>query len=376
MSDRFTRVSVVSSDRCKPKKCRHDYVALLSKHENMAWKFHQARNCFYFVGALYRLGICVKRCPWEAVQIINLPKDLDKVTTPRYGASTFKLHRLPVPRPRQILGLVGINGISKSTALKVLAGKLKPNLGRLDSPPDWHQILIYFRGSELQVLDRDVGDLSGGELQRFGIAAVAMQHAEIYMFDELSSHLDVKQRLRAAQVVRSLLKPVTSVIVVEHDLSVLDYLSDFICCLYEPDKVSGSETEVPEFNVSFKPQKINLKSESNVYQLLHQRIGDSYTHPQYNTDFMKPLEIEALMDQEVLNLSGDERVALYLCLGQPVDIYLIDEPSAFLDSAQRIIAEVIRRCILHTKKTAFVVEHDFTMATYLADRVIVYEGSP
>jgi len=77
------------------------------------------------------------------------------------------------------------------------------------------------------------------------------------------------------------------------------------------------------------------------------------------------------------NLSGGElqRVAIVLCLGQPADIYLIDEPSAYLDSEQRIVAaKVIKRFVLHAKKTAFVVEHDFIMATYLADRVIVYEG--
>ncbi len=49
-----------------------------------------------------------------------------------------------------MLGLVGTNGIGKSTALQVLAGKLKPNLGRYDSAPDWSEILTYFRGSELQ----------------------------------------------------------------------------------------------------------------------------------------------------------------------------------------------------------------------------------
>jgi ATP-binding cassette subfamily E protein 1 len=78
-------------------------------------------------------------------------------------------------------------------------------------------------------------------------------------------------------------------------------------------------------------------------------------------------------------LSGGElqRVAIVLCLGQPADVYLVDEPSAYLDSEQRIIAaKVIKRFILHAKKTAFIVEHDFIMATYLADRVIVYEGSP
>ena len=200
--------------------------------------------------------------------IINLPKDLEKETTHRYGPNSFKLHRwgheggvgvvgaggrwampaggwvpacahvcrshgevcastaprpcrrccrcrcrLPMPRPGQVLGLVGSNGTGKSTALKILAGKLKPNLGRFDvsgggdaavgaagrealvwggeagggeapaaaapsaadralplplpptplqgAAPDWSEILTYFRGSELQnyfqrVLEDDV----------------------------------------------------------------------------------------------------------------------------------------------------------------------------------------------------------------------------
>jgi ATP-binding cassette, sub-family E, member 1 len=95
-------------------------------------------------------GICVKKCPFDAISIINLPKDLDRNTTHRYGPNSFKLHRLPMPRPGQVLGLVGTNGIGKSTALKILAGKMKPNLGRFDAPPDWEEILVHFRGSELQ----------------------------------------------------------------------------------------------------------------------------------------------------------------------------------------------------------------------------------
>ena len=74
----------------------------------------------------------VSRCPFEAIAIINLPTNLEKEVTHRYTANSFKLHRLPTPRPGQVLGLVGTNGIGKSTALKVLAGKLKPNLGRYD----------------------------------------------------------------------------------------------------------------------------------------------------------------------------------------------------------------------------------------------------
>ena len=132
-------------------------------------------------------------------------------------------------------------------------------------------------------------------------------------------------------------------------------------------------------NVSYKPQKISPKSEGTVRMLLHEKIRDAYIHPQFVTDVMKPLRIEEIMDQEVKNLSGGElqRAAMALCLGKPADVYLIDEPSAYLDSEQRVVcAKVIKRYIMHAKKTGFIVEHDFIMATYLADRVVVFEGTP
>ena len=546
-------------------------------------------------------GICVKKCPFGAITIINLPRSLAKETTHRYGPNTFKLHRLPMPRPGEVLGLVGTNGIGKSTALKVLAGKLKPNLGKFDVPPTWEDILRHFRGSELQnyftriledklkplikpqyvdnipkavkgnvgalirgkderrmaerllvdlqldhLLDRDVEVLSGGELQRFAIAMVAVQEADVYMFDEPSSYLDVRQRLKAALLIRSLVAndeeaaasaalaeasgvpaaaapaPTAAaagggggsgsggaaaaavaasgsgsgsdkfVVVVEHDLAVLDYLSDFICVLYgtpgvygvvtmpfsvreginiflagfvptenlrfreeslsfkvatgveeeaakptarysypdmtkklvgkpgappfklnvkagefsdsqivvmlgengtgkttfirmlagllKPDAAPGvPEVEIRGFTVSYKPQKIAPSFEGSVRMLLYAKIKEAYVHPQFTSDVVKPLNLEPIIDQEVKNLSGGElqRVALALCLGKPADVYLIDEPSAYLDSEQRITAsKIIKRFILHAKKTAFIVEHDFIMATYLADRVIVYDGEP
>jgi ATP-binding cassette subfamily E protein 1 len=182
------------------------------------------------------LSDTLSRCPFDAIAIINLPTNLESQVTHRYTANSFKLHRLPTPRPGQVLGLVGTNGIGKSTALKVLAGKLKPNLGRYDDPPDWQEILKHFRGSELQnyftkvlednlkalikpqyvdhipravkgpnsvkelldakteldnkerlldalelrnVLTREVGQLSGGELQRFAIAMTCVQRADV-----------------------------------------------------------------------------------------------------------------------------------------------------------------------------------------------------
>eukprot|EP00013_Stygamoeba_regulata_P023899 CAMPEP_0177650890 /NCGR_PEP_ID=MMETSP0447-20121125/12215_1 /TAXON_ID=0 /ORGANISM="Stygamoeba regulata, Strain BSH-02190019" /LENGTH=603 /DNA_ID=CAMNT_0019153853 /DNA_START=32 /DNA_END=1843 /DNA_ORIENTATION=- len=543
MAEKLTRIAIVNEDRCKPKKCRQECRRTCPVVRMGKLCIEVAANskiAFISEELCIGCGICVKKCPFEAIQIINLPKDLEKQTTHRYGSNTFKLHRLPTPRPGEVLGLVGTNGIGKSTALKILAGKLKPNLGDWENPPDWTNIIAYFRGSELQayftkvvedklkaiikpqyvdqlprsvkgsvgellkkqnkrgvldqivdvlelspVLDRNTEDLSGGELQRFAIGAVCIQTADVYMFDEPSSYLDVKQRLKAARIIRSLLGPTTYVIVVEHDLSVLDYLSDFVCCLYgvpgaygvvtlpfsvreginiflagfvptenlrfreisltfkvsesvedtsealkkkiaqysypDLDKTNGTfklhvkagsftdseilvllgengtgkttlirllaglikpddpETNVPELNVSYKPQKISPKFPGSVRSLLHKKIRDTYLHPQFMSDVTKPLMIEQLLDQEVVHLSGGElqRVALCLALGTPADIYLIDEPSAYLDSEQRIVAaRVIKRYILHSKKTGFVVEHDFIMATYLADRVIVYDGIP
>ena len=112
--------------------------------------------------------------------------------------------------------------------------------------------------------------------------------------------------------------------------------------MLEPD--DDEREEIPEFNVSYKPQKISPKSEMSVRQMMHKKIRESYMHPQFVSDVMKPMQIERLMDQEVKNLSGGElqRVAIALCLGQAADIYLIDEPSAYLDSEQRIIAAKVR----------------------------------
>eukprot|EP00471_Norrisiella_sphaerica_P013483 CAMPEP_0184496896 /NCGR_PEP_ID=MMETSP0113_2-20130426/35160_1 /TAXON_ID=91329 /ORGANISM="Norrisiella sphaerica, Strain BC52" /LENGTH=500 /DNA_ID=CAMNT_0026883755 /DNA_START=444 /DNA_END=1946 /DNA_ORIENTATION=+ len=414
---------------------------------------------------------------------------------------------------------------------------MKPNLGKFLQPPEWQEIVKNYRGSELQnfftrlleddikavvkpqyvdhipkrvkgtvgeilkkkdargvakrlakeldlkhIVKRGIDKLSGGELQRFAIGVVAIQNYDVYMFDEPSSYLDIRQRLKAALVIRDVCENTKKYcIVVEHDLSVLDYLSDFVCCLYgkpgaygvvtmpfsvreginvflagfiptenlrfrdeelnfkvsegvdeiqkddhhdylypkmsktlgdfklhieeggfsraeiivllgqngcgkttfirmlaglvEPD----DKSELPKLHVSYKPQKISPKFKASVRALFHKRIQKAYQHPQFISDVMKPLNMDDLMDREVKTLSGGElqRVALTLSLGKPANIYLLDEPSAYLDSEQRIIAaKVIKRYILHAKRTAFIVEHDFIMATYLADKVVVYSGKP
>lgn len=153
MENRPTRMAIVNSDKCKPKKCGQECKRScpVVRTGKLCVEVSPASNIAFISEELcIGCGICVKKCPFEAIQIINLPKGLDKDTTHRYGPNSFKLHRLPVPRPGQVLGLVGRNGTGKSTALKILAGNLKPNLGRFNNPPDWQEILTYFRGSELQ----------------------------------------------------------------------------------------------------------------------------------------------------------------------------------------------------------------------------------
>lgn len=153
MSDKNSRIAIVSADKCKPKKCRQECKRScpVVKTGKLCIEVTPTSKIAFISEILcIGCGICVKKCPFDAIQIINLPTNLEAHVTHRYSANSFKLHRLPTPRPGQVLGLVGTNGIGKSTALKILAGKQKPNLGRFDDPPEWQEIIKYFRGSELQ----------------------------------------------------------------------------------------------------------------------------------------------------------------------------------------------------------------------------------
>lgn len=125
--------------------------------------------------------------------------------------------------------------------------------------------------------------------------------------------------------------------------------STFITMLAGLRKPDDTSVEIPELMVSYKPQKISPSFPGTVRDLLFTKIRAAFVHPQFQTDVAKPLLIEELLDQEVATLSGGElqRVAICLCLGKPADVYLIDEPSAYLDSEQRIIAaKVIKRFVL------------------------------
>lgn len=137
--------------------------------------------------------------------------------------------------------------------------------------------------------------------------------------------------------------------------------------------------KLPQLIVSYKPQTIAPKFKGTVEELLFDKLNVVMNENMFISDVIKPLKVDNLFDLEVQKLSGGElqRLALALALGKKAQVYYLDEPSAYLDSEQRIItSKVIKRFIINAGKSAFIVEHDFIMSTYLADKVIVYEGIP
>ena len=147
-----------------------------------------------------------------------------------------------------------------------------------------------------------------------------------------------------------------------------------IAGLLKPDNI-----EMEKLSVSLKPQTLAPKFEGSVESLFDLKLKTHWRSSIFQTEVIKPLKIDDLLDNDVQTLSGGElqRVAITLALGKRAEIYLIDEPSAYLDSEQRIIvAKVIKRWIMQTKASGFIVEHDFIMSAYLADKVVVFEGEP
>jgi ATP-binding cassette subfamily E protein 1 len=480
-------------------------------------------------------GICVKKCPFKAISIVNLPDELEKDCSHRFGLNAFKLFRLPTPSPGIVLGLLGQNGIGKTTTLKVLSGEYKPNLGNFDNPPPWSEIIQHYRGSTLQdyfqkmsennlkvahkpqyvdkipkavsgkvsellekvderkvlsklaeeldlekIWDRPLDVLSGGELQRVAVTAALSREADVYLFDEPSSYLDVKQRLMVARAIRSLKEEQKTIIVAEHDLAIIDYLSDQICLFYgdpgvygvvshvhgvrtginiylqgyihdenilfrkesiifhekppavsagagetllewdhlekkfegfklavEPGEIKRGEVigilgpngigkttfvkilagieetddkkNFGELTVSYKPQYIAAEYEGTVQELLIGVAKENFASSWCKTEILQPLSINALFDRNVVELSGGElqKVAIAACLSRKVDLFLLDEPSAYLDVEERLnMARTIRRVIEAQNAPAFVVEHDVVTQDFIADRIMVFSGEP
>jgi len=526
------RLAVLDRDRCQPKMCglqcikfcprvrTGDETIIIGDDEKPVISEELCAGC----------GICVNRCPFGSIMIISLPEKLEEATH-RYGKNGFSLYGLPVPTVGKVTGILGPNGIGKSTAINILSGTLKPNLGR--GRIGWEEILEYYSGSVIHdyllnvsqkkvktsqkpqyvdmipkkfkgsvsqllsktdergilkqliakldisdIIEHKIEELSGGELQRVALAACVARDADFYFIDEISPYLDIYQRIKAAQLIRELAVD-KAVMVVEHDLAILDLLADVVHVAYGTPGAFGVithpkgvrvgineylkgflreenvriRTEAIKFDVhapqttkeisslltfgkfekkydggfelvanggdirksevtgivgpngigkstfvkilagefeptvgklemkikvSYKPQYIQANDPipvSEYLQSLSKQVGTSY----YETEIIRPLQLERLMKQKLDDLSGGElqRVAIAACLSRTADLYLLDEPSAHLDVEQRVLAtKVIRRFAENNKVTAMVVDHDIYMIDMLSDRLLVFEGEP
>ncbi len=535
------RIAVIDYTLCKPRKCNLECIRFCpvnrSRRGSKAIEIDASKGKpVIYEESCIGCNICVKKCPFNAISIVNIPDELGRKTVHRYGRNAFKLHGLPVPKKGQITGIIGKNGTGKTTSIKILAGELKPNLGDYEREPSWDEIIGAFKGSELQtyfeklsqgelrtvhktqyidavprlvkgdvktllskaderglwrelaeevglntIYDREIKYLSGGELQKLLIIAVITKQADVYIFDEPSSYLDVRERIRISKLIREYTPNNSYTLVVEHDLAVLDYLSDNVSIIYgEPgvygivSKPYGTRTGINNFLHGYLPaENIRLRKEPIIFHArgevgdrllggekyvewkntrleidgftltvhegyirrgevigilgpngigkttfvkhvaemlseeMEEKVEISYK-PQYVSsdifeekrvgdaiinasqyamtpgnwiyeEIIRPFNLAKYRERSIASLSGGElqKLAVAVTLAREADVYLLDEPSAYLDVEERLrVAKIIRRLTESRGKAAFVVEHDVSIIDYVCDRIMVFTGQP
>jgi len=541
----LVRVAVIDYDLCKPNKCRLECIRFcpINRAHSKAIELSEEMGGKPVIYELTCVGcgICIKKCPYEAISVVNLPDELEKKTVHRYGPNAFKLYGLPTPQHGKVVGIIGKNGIGKTTAVRILAGEIIPNLGKTEDEPSWESVLKHFRGTELyqyfsNLVDRKINivhkiqhvdvikryvkgyvkeiltridergilnevkmfvrlesawenkvtNLSGGELQKFAIAAALLRDADVYFFDEPSSYLDVHERISISKAIRELIPKNSYVLVVEHDLAILDYLSDYVTVVYgepgvygiyskvysvgsginhflngylpaenmrirkepilfhvhaeAPERELGEKTvyitwpkmfkklgafslEVSEgeayrgevigilgpnaigkttfirllagelkpdegyiitegLNISYKPQYI--KAEHFEWETVEEALNEMRKSPiagsdWFQNDVIRRLRLHKLGERRIDELSGGElqKFAIAVALAKESDIYLLDEPSAYIDVEERLtISKAIKRVSEIRRTVTFVVDHDLSVIDYIANRVMVFLGKP
>lgn len=510
------RLAIVDKEKCKPTVCNHDCAKCcpVNKKGEECVVVEEGSKAKIDEKLCVGCGICPKRCPFEAIKIINLPTVKEEEVVHRFGKNGFALYGLPLPKENSVVGLLGRNGIGKSTAVKILAGKDEMNFGGRDLTPNdffkGNELMTYFENlkgktiaykpqnlstiaidlkvSELlekmgdldkaeelmeklsikHLVEHKLDKLSGGELQKVAIVAATMKDAEVYFFDEPLAFLDIAERLKVSDFLKNVSNGKT-VVVVEHDLLVLDYLTEylniffgetgayglvsdlkssahginsylrgflkeenlqirdkalnfnftknpsmagdkiaswpafektfdsgfklnveggeihknhvigvlgkngtgkttFVRCLAGEEEVDGKKLDL-KLDISYKPQYLFTDSDETV--------RDVMVKHKINKKIASMFNLGVLQHKKVGELSGGElqRFSIAKCLSKNSDVYLIDEPSAYLDVEERIsVAKAIKDLMVEKEKTAFVVDHDLLLVSYLADNIINFGG--
>lgn len=523
------RIAVIHKDKCNPVGCG-GYLCIKVCPVNKG-----GDECIY-VAEDKKAGIseplcigcmiCVHKCPFDAISIINLPEEWDKEPIHRYGENKFSLYSVPTPFMNRVTGVLGRNGIGKSTAVKILAQVVKPNLGDWEKEAEDKEVMKYFKGTEAQlffqmlqsgkikvaykpqsveliqkkakgkvrellekvsrkkeikkiselleltkILDNDISKISGGELQRVAIAATLLKEANLYIFDEPTSFLDIKQRIKISKIIREIPSEERAVLLVEHDLLILDYMTDMLYLMYGEESVYGVVSQpktskagintylegyLKDENVRFRDKTIKFEvkppvvkkrddvlvswkgikkklenfsleaTDGEIYKNqtigvlgengtgktsfvkilagvlkkdegeLNGEVKVSYkpqylevtdvlvmnflgNYQKYMSSVIKPLQIDKLLEKSLNELSGGElqRVWIAKCLLEDADLYLLDEPSAYLDAEQRLlISKMIRDLMEQKEKACLVVDHDIIFLDYISEKLIIFEGEP
>jgi ATP-binding cassette subfamily E protein 1 len=524
------RLAIVHKEKCRPEICHKkcEVVCPVNKKGEQCVIVDVTAGEKAKIDEKLCIGcaICQNRCPLEAIEIVNLPSVDEKNLIYRYGENGFALYGLPIPKENSVLGLLGRNGIGKSTAVELLAGKKAINLGKEEASKEdvkkflqGTELLRYFnslekekkkiaykpqnlaflfadvkaidllkkKGSEKKIkqlaeklgvehlLENKLNKLSGGELQKIAILTASVSDADIYFFDEPLAFLDISERLKVSDFIKELsLEGKKTVVVVEHDLLIMDYLTDFLNIFYGQQGCFGAVSGLKktryginsylqgylrEENMKIRDKELNFnfnkssslkgmelaswsdfKKEYDKFKLevkagqIHGNhvigiLGKNGTgktsfvkalagleevsidgkkqklefdlkisyKPQYlfneesetvqqimvkekiNKKLASMFNLETLHMKKVKELSGGElqRLAIARCLAKDADLYLIDEPSAYLDVEDRIAcAKAIKDIMIEKEKTAFVVDHDLLLISYVADNIMVFSGEP
>lgn len=532
------RVAVLLADRCQPRKCNNECINFCPPVRSGVTETIQMGSAGKPVISeelCIGCGICVNKCPFDAIRIIGLPEELTDDIVQRYGLNGFRLFRMPVPRVGQCVGILGPNGIGKTTALRILSGQEMMNLGNYEEEPSWDAIRARFKGTELgeflklveggemrtavkpqyvdqipkafpgkkvedmlkaadkdgrwdevvprmnieHIMDRTLDQVSGGELQRIAIAATLLKDADVYFFDEPSSYLDIHERLRVARILRDLAET-KRVLVIEHDLAILDFLCDLVHIAYgepgaygvltkprpvrnavnqylrgfleeenvrirdqaiefeaRPPREEAQMTELLSFEalkktvgtftiegspgtihmgevvgvvgpngtgkttfvkmlagvlgpdegtvdadvaIAYKPQYIKADFEGTVRELLMIKAPDLLATGGFaGAEVARPLQLTPLFEKQVNKLSGGElqRLSIAICLVADAQMFLMDEPSAYLDANQRITAaKTIRRVMEKQGRSALIIDHDVYFLDLVSDSMMVFGGEP